>query len=498
MKHVLLLLQSGLFLLFGVLTSQAQIQIGEDINGEAEGDLSGVAVSLSGDGTLLAIGARNNDGNGSNSGHVRIYENQSEVWVQVGQDIDGEISGIYSGISVSLAADGNIVAIGTPFNDDNGDDSGHVRIYENQSGVWVQVGSDIDGEAEHDQSGTSISLSTYGNIVAIGAPFNEDDSLNPPGAGHVRIYQNQSSVWTQVGSDIDSEAPVDNAGRSVSLSADGNIVAIGAPYNDGNGENSGHVRIYKNLLGEWTQVGEDIDGEAEDDISGFSVSLSANGNVVAIGAPFNDDNGNKSGQVRIFENQFDEWVQIGSDIDGEATDDWFGDPVCLSSNGNIVAIGAIQNDGNGFNSGHVRIYQKQSGVWVQVGEDIDGEAALDGSGASISLSSNGSIVAIGAEDNDGNGSNSGHVRVYDISAVLSTEEFESPSFSFYPNPTKNQFTIKLDNTTVLENVEIYDNLGKLMLSTKEISIDSSKLAAGLYIVEIQTNKGKGSKKLIIE
>ena len=52
----------------------AQIQIGSDIDGDAEGDYSGESVSLSSDGTRLAIGASSNSENGDNSGHVRIFD----------------------------------------------------------------------------------------------------------------------------------------------------------------------------------------------------------------------------------------------------------------------------------------------------------------------------------------------------------------------------------------------------------------------------------------
>jgi hypothetical protein len=76
-----------------------------------------------------------------------------------------------------------------------------------------------------------------------------------------------------------------------------------------------------------------------------------------------------------------------------------------------VAIGAQGNDGTGSDAGHVRIYKNISGTWTQVGADIDGEAVNDESGISVSLSSDGSIVAIGAKYNDGTGSNAGHVRV---------------------------------------------------------------------------------------
>src|SRR5690554_7207460 len=56
---------------------------------------------------------------------------------------------------------------------------------------------------------------------------------------------------TKISIDINGEAPGDLSGYSVSLSSDGNIVAIGAPYNTGNGIHSGHVRIYENASGTW-------------------------------------------------------------------------------------------------------------------------------------------------------------------------------------------------------------------------------------------------------
>ena len=70
------------------------------------------SVSLSSDGTTMAIGAYNNDGNGTNSGHVRIYNYNENVWSQLGSDIDGEAATDYSGSSVSLSSDGTTLAIG--------------------------------------------------------------------------------------------------------------------------------------------------------------------------------------------------------------------------------------------------------------------------------------------------------------------------------------------------------------------------------------------------
>ena len=62
---------------------------------------------------------------------------------------------------------------------------------------------------------------------------------------------------TQIGYDINGEAFLDQSGRSISISNDGNIVAIGALGNDGNGSNSGYVRIYMNMNG---KLGSDRTG----------------------------------------------------------------------------------------------------------------------------------------------------------------------------------------------------------------------------------------------
>ena len=350
------------------------------------------------------------------------------AWTQLGSDIDGEAADDWSGWAVSLSADGLTVAIGAPKNDDGNasdDNRGHVRIYSYSAGSWTKLGQDIDGEAADDRSGRSVSLSADGRTVAIGTNRNDDGNASDDNRGHVRIYSYSSSAWSQLGSDINGEAAGDESGHSVSLSADGQTVAIGARFNDdGPGNSSGHVRIFSYISNSWTQLGSDIDGEAADDQSGYSVSLSADGQTVAIGARYNDDGpGNSSGHVRIFSYISNSWTQLGSDIDGEAADDWSGYSVSLSADGRTVAIGSNKNDaGNATtdNRGHVRIYSYSSSAWSPLGSDIDGEAGTDESGRSVSLSADGRTVAIGAIGNDAgnvNTDNRGHVRIYNINSV---------------------------------------------------------------------------------
>jgi len=380
----------------------ALLQQGLDIDGEAAGDSSGWSVALSADGLTAIVGAPYNDDNGSGSGHARIYTLDGSAWVQQGADIDGEAAGDSSGYSVALSADGLTAIIGAPGNVGvNGDLSGHARIYKRSGAAWVQQGADIDSEAAYNFSGSSVALSADGRTAIIGAPFN--DGVNGSGSGHARIYTWSGAAWVQQGADIDGEAANDWSGSSVALSADGRTAMIGAPRNGGI---SGHARIYT-----WSG----IDGEAADDSSGYSVALSADGRTAIIGAPNNNDNGDDSGHARIYTWSGTAWVQQGADIDGEAADDQSGSSVALSADGRTAIIGAPYNDrnnGRGDDSGHARIYTWSGTAWVQQGADIDGEAPYDQSGSSVALSGDGRTAIIGAPQNNGRGSSSGHARIY--------------------------------------------------------------------------------------
>ena len=110
--------------------------LGTTIDGDASGDYFGTSVSLSSDGTILAIGADGDDYAGTDSGSVSIFQYTNDSWSQLGTTIDGEAAGDYSGYSVSLSSDGTIVAIGAYGNDENGDDSGHASIFQYTNNDW--------------------------------------------------------------------------------------------------------------------------------------------------------------------------------------------------------------------------------------------------------------------------------------------------------------------------------------------------------------------------
>jgi hypothetical protein len=164
------------------------VQLGSDIDGEGSNDHSGV-VALSPDGGRLAVGAWANDGAGIDAGHVRVFEwvTGTSSWVQLGPDLDGEGAGDHFGTSASLSSGGAWLAVGAPGNDNpNGNDSGQTRVFRWADGAWVQLGSDLDGEAAEDLSGTSLALSLNGSRLGVGAFYN--DNVNGTDAGHVRVF----------------------------------------------------------------------------------------------------------------------------------------------------------------------------------------------------------------------------------------------------------------------------------------------------------------------
>ncbi|ULC57941.1 T9SS type A sorting domain-containing protein [Flaviramulus sp. BrNp1-15] len=474
------------------------LQIGNDIDGENTNNQSGYTVSLSADGNTIVIGAPFNADNGSASGHVRVFENNANVWQQKGNDIDGIAASDKFGFSVSISADGNTIAVGAPDNNANGFESGHVRVFNFQVSDWVQVGTDIIGEDLSDHSGYSVSLSDDGNRLAIGAPDNGLVENVGSNYGQVRVYENQSNNWVQIGSDIDGEDPEDNSGYAVSLNEDGSIVAIGAPNNSNATTGAGHVRVYNYQSTNWVQIGADIDGEGMNDKFGGAVSLNNAGNILAVGAV--DNNG--IGHVRVFENQSNTWVQIGNDIDGEAINDEFGISVSLNGNGTILAVGARYNSDFASDAGHVRVYKNELGNWQQIDSDIVGEALQDRSGVSVSLNDDGNIVAIGAYLNDGNGSNSGHARLFSNSNILNIESINSiGKIIAYPNPVTNQIYIELEKIVENSKVQLYNIEGKLLYTQdyngiNHLMIDMHSFSKGIYILKLQLDKIQKTLKVI--
>ena len=495
--------------------------------------------------TVARVNFTNADLTGAELSNLDFYSSILTGINQVGDNIDGEAAGDNSGYSVSLNNNGNIVAIGAPYNDEaSGDEhanKGHVRVYgykkptsdewnngnvikggdatqEPNKFYWTQHGSDIPGEAKNDNFGYAVSLSSDGNTLAAGAIYNDDRGN---GSGHVRVFKykipsndewNNGNVikgsdatqepnkyyWTQLGEDIAGEASSDNAYRC-NLSSDGTIVAIGATGNDGIANNAGHVRVYHYKIPTndewnngnvikggvadqelnkyyWVQHGNDIDGETSNNQSGWSVSLSNDGTIVAIGAITNSDGAYQAGHCRVYHYKIptnDEWVngnvikgtdgaqlsdkyywtQLGGDIDGENYQDSFGFSVSLSGDGTIVAIGARNNDDGGNNSGHVKVYQYENNSWSQMLETFVGGYG-DQAGWSVSLSRDGAFLAYGAPFDD---SGRGRVRIF---IIKSKPIFKGADFTDTTFTNLDLRTSELENVTLkganLTNVNLTD------------------------------------------
>jgi len=415
--------------------------LGDDINGEAASDYFGDAVSMSDSGDRVIVGGKGNDGIGKNSGHARVYEWVNNAWVQMGPDLDGESAGDNFGIAVSMSGSGDRVIVGGYRNDGNGSSSGHARAYEWKDNTWVQMGPDLDGEAANDYFGIAVSMSGSGDKVIVGAAYNDG---NGSYSGHVRAYEWKDNTWVQMGPDLDGEGVIDFFGRAVSMSSSGDRIIVGAKEgSDYYGSGSGYVRVYEWENNAWVQMGPDLDGESAYDNFGYAVSMSGSGDKVIVGGYRNDGNGKNSGHARVYEWNNDTWVQMGPDLDGEAAGDYFGVSVSMSGSGDRVIVGGNVNDGNGYKSGHARVYEWNNNTWVQMGPDLDGESAGDYFGRAVSMSGSGNRAIVGGHRNDGNGSNSGHVQIFEIEKTTSA----APSTTF----NGQSFTISNPKATFVDN-----------------------------------------------
>ena len=308
------------------------------------------------------------------------------AFTQLGLNIVGEGEHDNSGYAVSLSSDGTVVAIGAPAN--GGSDRGHTRIYAWDGSAWVQRGIDIDGTR---RDGNSVSLSADGSTVAIGA---KDNSEIADSAGRTRIYDWSGTAWVQRGSDlVEVPSGIRTAYPSLSQRRKYCCSKIAAA-----------TRIYAWNGSAWCNM-SDIDEVADGDYGGWSVSLSSDGSIVAIGAINHD----RRGHTRIYAWNGSAWVQRGSDIDGD-THSTSGYSVSLSSDGSVVAIGQPNYN---TSQGLTRIYAWDGSAWVERGSGIEGDATFHESGKSVALSGNGNTLVIGAPlDGSNDGTDSGTTRIY--------------------------------------------------------------------------------------
>jgi hypothetical protein len=294
-------------------------------------------------------------------------------WSQVGSSILGIDAGALAGSAVAINFPGDTIAIGAS---QYSNKKGQVKVYFYNDDIpaWTQMGRSLEGTSDADGNGAafgySVALNSNGEILAVGAIYAFS-------SGAVYVYKFIDD-WTSLGNPIYSSGPLDLCGFSVSLTFAGTRLAIGSIQNDGNGNNAGNVRVYNYVNDDWVQFGYTIDGDNLGDLSGFSVSISADGTRLARGAIFsNTGSVSNTGSASVFQIIGNTWTQLGNVIRGERARDLSGYSVSLSATGHRVVVGAIHNNDAAVKAGSVRVYEYQAGYrsWWKIGQDIDGVRA---------------------------------------------------------------------------------------------------------------------------
>ncbi|GAA0872353.1 hypothetical protein GCM10009117_15000 [Gangjinia marincola] len=464
-------------------------QVGQTIEGDALDDNLGLSVSISGNGTVIAMGAPENDNLGNDIGQVKIYSFQNDSWVQMGSSIYGENSGDKAGESISMNDDGTRIAIGARFNDDGGSSSGHVRVYEFNGVDWIQLGDDIDGDIQADAFGRRVALTPDGNRLAVGIPFRDD---NGNGSGQIRVYDFNGTNWIQIGNVMNGSNASDKLGWSLSISNDGNTLASGGFSNNENG----YARIYKYNGTNWLQKGDDITYTNNIDSFGENVALSSSGDLLAVSARRNDDAGTDTGKVKVYKYNNDIWEELGQDINGQTQFEYLGQHVEFNDDENLLAIsswGSVQGEGK------IYFYEIEDNSIVNTNAHIMGQFSGDFFGWSFGLNQLGNQVVVGRP---GAEPDAGNVTVFknDTFLELSDLSFQNYPIEYFPNPTGSILHIK-SKKSILQ-LSIYDYNGKLIAellpndSIVDYQLNVEKFPNGVYFMQIEVEDNLQNLKFI--
>jgi len=328
-------------------------------DGESD-DRFGDSVSIDGD--YAIIGVWGDDDNGDMSGSAYVFTRSGTAWTQHAKLLPSDGAAFdFFGDSVSI--EGDYTIIGAPLDDDNGDYTGSAYVFIRSGSSWTEQQKLLasDGVAD-DCFGYSVSIS--GGYAIIGA-FSDDDSEN----GSAYVFTRSGTVWTEQVKLIASDGAFkDNFGWSVSI--DGDYAIIGSPSDDDNGVNSGSAYVFTRSGTVWTEQAKLLasDGTA-DDVFGCSVSI--DGDYVIIGARLDDENVGWCGSAYVFNRSGSSWTEQQKLLASDgAADDVFGASVSIS--GGYAVIGAPLDDDNGDRSGSAYIFITRDENLPPETPDIDG------------------------------------------------------------------------------------------------------------------------------
>jgi hypothetical protein len=363
------------------------------------------------------------------------------------------------GSFIALSSDGNTLAMSwyNPYLNPSYRTAVVYRQFNSFS--WIKLGSNLDGSTifSNPSHVSSLSLSSDGNTVAIG--YTSDRNLIS-GKGWVQVYNYSNSTWNIVGNVTDLSG-VNNSkfGTSVSLSSDGTTVAVGASAIN-------QVEVFKYNISTWNRVGNatDLSGPSGSEF-GTSVSLTPDGTTLAVGALYNN-------QVAVFKYNNSKWNRVGNatDLSG-LTNTGFGRPVSLSSDGTTVAVGHNYTQVN-----RVEVFKYNNSKWNRVGNatDLSGPANF---GKSLSLSPDGTTLVTGGQ---------GYVQIWKYtSSWAQINYFTTPSV---PANTVDQRTgafggsvvLSSDGTTVASGAGLYNYGGAYIFKNELSSLKSVQIHERLY------------------
>ena len=254
---------------------------------------------------------------------------------------------------------------------------------------------------------TSIAMTPDSQWIAIGYARHTNGS-------QIQIYQEVDGFWKPASSPIIVQNGTDTAwfGYALDISNDGMILAVGAPQmKSPNGDGSGGVQMFQqNSNGNWTDMGSVLYGSMANEFFGWTVAISTsstNGQLrIAAGSPVSNDT---TGVVRVYDWDSTDWGQVGTDLVGDVPLNRFGESVAMSDDGSVLAVGIR---GSAFEVGQAKVYREVNGVWELDDMSFLGTEPGDGFGASVALSADGTVLAIGGPQNAKFGDRAGIISVY--------------------------------------------------------------------------------------
>ncbi len=322
------------------------------------GYVSDVAVSADGNTVVVGYYTAND---GSNMGVAYVFVRSGGGWSQQAKLSASDGLGAYFGERVAISADGDTVACGSRLTDySTTTDTGAVYVYSRTGTTWTEQAILKDSFlSAYDYFGSDVALSADGNVLAVGVPgraytTNADQ-------GQVWVYERSGTAWSGPTYVTASDgAAGDQLGSSVTLSADGQTLAAGAPYADPSETDRGAVYVFTRNQSGWYQR-QKLTSYPGDLYFGKRVALSADGRHLvstSSGAPVNGVSG--VGKVYWHRLQYGSWTEKRkfAAADAATGDAGYGDKLAITPAGHIVVIGAPGFDETYGDQGAVYVHEK--------------------------------------------------------------------------------------------------------------------------------------------